>query len=162
MYKLSIISSTPKDFKLSSASIRAFEYGPQHFFSRRVPSHLAIVLENSRVYEASYGMVHPRKYENFVDNNHIFNKFDIEISESKLTEIEDWLWSHLGKEYGYYQLFLIMLKLNKEGDDDKFICTELVGRLVEEKLNFNISKGLDTLGIRDCIEILKGLENAKY
>lgn len=158
MRKIRIGLSTPRDFKLGSAIIKLRE--------RTKWSHTFIVMEGrkgssvpfDKVFEASYGDVHCLTYENFQEQNEIFLEKTIEISDERYAKVATWLWDQLQKPYGYHQLFKIGLNIQfgSQGDD-AYICTELVGKMLEDYLSYDISKSLDYIGMNDIYEIINEL-----
>ena len=165
MRKLTFFSSTPKDFKVSSTGIRWHEYGLYSAFSKKA-THIGIILESEecnpnpfkKIFHAAYGDVNCLTLDNFLEKNHMYPIGEIHVPERLYFEIEEWLWDKLQKPYSKIQLVQILFGLEKEGSPKSFICTELVARLIEDKLGYNITNALDTIGIVECISIIKDFQ----
>lgn len=163
MRKITIVSSTPKKFKISSATIRAVEYGLPYFFLKSKPTHVAVIMNPSlnsplpfkKVFQAAYGDVHTLKYDTFCQDNIIFDEFDFWVEDEVYYQAAEWLWTMLQRPYAFYQLVYIALNLKSHGNPDQFICTELVARLLQEKLGYDLDVNLDMIGIEDILMILR-------
>lgn len=158
MRKMIIGFSTPKKFKISSAFIRLFE-GTEfsHVYVAMVPS-LNSKLPFTKVFQASYGDVNCLTYANFKSKNKIFYEKAIDIEDDIYFEVANWLWSQLQKPYAFFQLLGIALdaSIGKQGDES-YICTELVARILRDKLKIDITKSLDYIGLDDIKQIVEGI-----
>lgn len=150
--------STPKEFKIGSALIRTIERTDfSHVYIALAPR-LNSPLPFTKVFQASYGDVNCLTYANFKDKNEIFFEKAIEVDEKAYYEVANWLWSQLQKPYAFTQLLGIAFNssIGKQGDDS-YICTELVARLLKDKLKLDIRQSLDYIGLNDMKEIIEAI-----
>ena len=154
MAKINIGLSTPKEFKVGSATIRLAQGTDfSHVFIRMVHSpHSKLAFD--KVFQASHGDVNALKYDNFTKENKIIREYELEVSEDNYLEIVNYLWEQLGKKYGFMQLLGIYtgLKLGNNGET-RFICTELAA-MVLEATGVDVNGDKDYLGLNDIKNIL--------
>lgn len=151
-----IASSSPIKFKIGSSLIK--------FFQKTEYSHVFIIY-GDLVFQASHGMVNIWHIDNFLKENKIIDRINIEKEKIDI----DFMFKELGKPYGYSQLieislrfiFVIKLKLIsssrfrkifKDNGDLKFICSEYMGKALK------LSWVDDDTTPKDIIEYYKNLK----
>lgn len=159
MGKIFIGSSYPKKFKIGAFLIAKW--------SNVDYSHVYVRFESDNmpgtVYHAAHGMVHFRSTDNFLKENNIVEEFEIPDSELIRKPFLINCINIAGEKYGYLELVKIVLNdlanyFNCElinFDSRGYICSELVGKLMVEHLNFSFNKPLNLL---KPIDIIKALE----
>lgn len=146
MTKIYVGFSYPKSFKPAAFVIKTW-MGTKY-------SHVYLRFESSNpkvpsnVYHAANGMVHFIEFENFKENNLIIKEYCIELSEEdRLDTLIDCMYKSAVK-YGYSELFKIFLtdiahSLGIEistYDGKGYICSELVGKLLIDRLKLKFDK----------------------
>lgn len=150
MAKIYIGFSYPKEFKIGAKLISVWMNRPySHVYVRfdagKVPSN---------VYHAAHGMVHFRLFENFKKDNNVVKEYEIEVSEETRLSLLIECMQLAAEPYGVKELFKIFALdvvyslANKElsmGDSRGYICSELVGKLCQDKLGIKFNKPLHLL-----------------
>jgi hypothetical protein len=125
-----IASSRPIEDKIGSDLIM--------WFQETDYSHVLIII-NDMVFQASHGFVNATSMENFLKENLIVNKIEIEKEKCDFK----YLFLTLGNKYGYNQLikiatkYILLTKLKilkrfkaKDNGNKFLICSEYVGRFL--------------------------------
>ena len=121
-----IATSTPKKWKIGAELIK--------FYQKTEYSHI-LIIDNDLVYQASNGDVNCMHIDVFLENNNIIDVLEV---EDHLVDM-DFVKKQLGKKYAFLQLvniatrFLLGIKLFKNDGNQKFICSELVGKALHLK-----------------------------
>lgn len=143
MVKVYVGFSYPKKFKIGAYAIKTWmneEYS--HVYLRFESSNPKVP---SNVYHAAHGMVHFREFERFKQDNIVIKEYVIELSDQDRLDILIECMYLSGEGYGYIELFkifgtdLIYTLFNKNiitSDSRGYICSELVGTLLIDKLKF--------------------------
>lgn len=159
MAKIYIGASYPKKFKIGAYAIAKW--------SSVNYSHVFIRFESDTmpgtVYHAAHGMVHFRSTDNFLKENDIIKEFYINVTDDVRKQILIECVNLAGEKYGYLELVKIFvtdiadslnIKLctkNSKG----YICSELVGKIIVEKLGYTFDKPLFLLKPVDIVETLE-------
>lgn len=159
MSKIFIGFSYPKKFKIGAYAIAKW--------SNVNYSHVYIRFESESmpgtVYHAAHGMVHFRSTDNFLKENNIVKEFCIEVTEQQRLDILKQSIQLAGEKYGYLELVKIFstdvaagigIKLCTENSKG-YICSELVGKIMVEKLGYTFDKPLFLLKPVDIVETLE-------
>jgi len=144
--------SYPKKFKIGAKAISIWTASPySHTYIRfesqdpRIPS---------SVYHAAHGMVHFRPFDKFLEENDSLREYEIEMSIDDRVDILAHCMSLSGEGYGYSELAKIVLadlhywiteRELKLGDSKGYICSELVGKILNKKFNLTFNKPLNLL-----------------
>lgn len=116
-----IATSAPNKFKIGAALIK--------FYQKTEYSHV-LIIDGDLVYQASHGFVNCMHIDVFLEHNNIIDVLEVDDSKVDLEFVK----KQLGKKYGFIQLlniatrFLFGIKLFKNDGNQKFICSELVGK----------------------------------
>lgn len=161
MSTITIGFSKPKKFMIGSWLISKWMNQPySHVFikfdSKQIPS---------TVYHAAHGMVHFMELENFKRVNEIVKEYSITVEDSVRKEFLVRGIYLAGSKYAYDELVKIMFMdiLNsldikiKTFDSKGYICSELVGYLMNKQLNVEFDKPLYLLRPDDIDKKLEEL-----
>ena len=116
-----IATSAPKKWKIGAELIK--------FYQKTEYSHI-LIIDNDLVYQASNGDVNCMHIDVFLENNNIIDVLEV---EDHLVDM-DFVKKQLGRKYAFLQLaniatrYLLGIKLFKNDGNQKFICSELVGK----------------------------------
>ena len=116
-----IATSAPKKWKIGAELIK--------FYQKTEYSHI-LIIDNDLVYQASNGDVNCMHIDVFLENNNIIDVLEV---EDHLVDM-DFVKKQLGRKYAFLQLaniatrYLLGIKLSKNDGNQKFICSELVGK----------------------------------
>lgn len=136
--------STPKTFKIGAEIIK--------FFTKSPYSHAYIRLESEKIqttiYHAAHGMVHFKSEENFKKDTKVIKEYKIETNYSQKIEVLKRAIDLSGEKYSFWELVQILLYdfANEVGvktdhsDLSGYICSELVGKILEEVFNYKFKK----------------------
>lgn len=159
--KLQIGCSVPIDFKIGAWLISWWIKKPyDHAF-------LVFDYEDSKpaVFQASHGMVHFQSLPNFLRDNEIIVQYELDLSYKDHTEFFDECMNLSGEPYSIRQLVVTFLhdlaqkfnvKLNSE-DCPGYVCSELVGKLLIDRLGIKFNKPTYLLSPADVDDKLKEL-----
>jgi hypothetical protein len=90
------------------------------------------------VFEADQNGVVRIDYDEYLKNKMTFHKeIELEITDSRFLDLQDFITDNIRKPYHYTQLFWILFKLRFVGNKDgerRYICSELVARALEDIL----------------------------
>lgn len=146
MAKIYIGFSYPNEFKIGAYAIKKW-MGTEY-------SHVYLRFESSvegvptNVYHAAHGMVHFREFERFKTDNLIIKEYCLEISDAdRIAALIQCMYLS-GEVYGYTELGKILItdiacSLGKEittYDGKGYICSELVGKLLVDRLKLTFDK----------------------
>lgn len=144
--------SYPREFKIGAKAISWWLGVPY--------SHVYIRFESSssklpsNVYHAAHGMVHFRSFNNFTKENHVIKEYAVEVGVDSRTEFLAHCMDLSGEGYGYCELLKIFIsdlaysiaKKNMKFKNGKgYICSELVGKLLQEQMGMKFTKPLHLL-----------------
>jgi hypothetical protein len=139
--------SYPIEFKLGAYAIKSWSgVDYSHVYIRFESSNTKVP---SNVYHAAHGMVHFIEFENFKKNNRVIKEYTIELSDEDRLDILIECMYLSGEGYGYTELIKILFTdlvygaLNKNlitSNSRGYICSELVGKLLIDKLKLSFSK----------------------
>jgi len=156
--------SMPHKFKLGAESIKWWIGAPySHAYIRFESSEIP-----STVYHAAHGMVHFKAYDNFLIDNAVFEEFKIEMDNDKRIEILTECINIAGEPYDKTDLIYILAsdianKLGKKAsnyDGPGYICSELVGKILIEKLGFIFAKPTHLLSPKDIFDAMEKYESS--
>lgn len=122
-----IATSAPKKWKVGAELIKWYQGGTKY-------SHV-LILKDDLVFQASHGNVNCQHIDVFLQNNDICDVFTIEEDCIDFEFVK----KQLGKPYGFLQLVNLALKfffnarIFKKDGDQKFICSEFVGKALKLK-----------------------------
>jgi hypothetical protein len=151
MAKLYIGFSYPKKFKIGAFAIKSWmgtEYS--HVYLRFESSNSKVP---SNVYHAAHGMVHFREFEKFKEDNLVIKEYCLEVSDQdRLDTLIDCMFLS-GEVYGYSELTKILITDIAHGVGCKiktyngkgYICSELVGTLLVDRLKLKFDKPMHLL-----------------
>ena len=142
-----------------------FSYGIRAV-QRTQYSHVRIVFYNSRgvkiVYEASGSSV--KFLGTVAQESHkveVIKSYEMDLSKTEFQGLVDLCLKYSGISYGKLQIigmlwsYIFSLDKNPFADDGKSqVCSELVGRFLEEVMGFEIDVNLDVAGPREIDEFL--------
>jgi len=89
-----------------------------------------LIIDGDLVYQASHGLVNCTYIENFLAENTIINKYEVDDSLIDMLFVKQ----QLGKKYSYKQIiniatkFLFGVKFFSKNGNSQFICSEFVGK----------------------------------
>ena len=147
MARLYVGFSSPIEFKIGAYAIQKWcgtEYS--HVYLRFESSNPKVP---SNVYHAAHGMVHFREFENFKLQNRVIKEYCIEISDEDRLDILIECMFLSGEGYGYKELckifateviYTLLKKEIRTKDSKGYICSELVGTLLTDKLKLAFCK----------------------
>jgi hypothetical protein len=132
--KIEIASSSPIKFKIGAEVIKWYQ-GTKY-------SHVLIII-GDLVFQASHGYVNVWHIDNFLKENIIFDRITV---KKELIDF-DYMFSQLGKHYGFSQVIEIVIKfvfvakiklinsirfnkIFKDNGNEKLICSEYVGKVL--------------------------------
>ena len=99
----------------------------------------------------------------------ILYSYEYNITRSEFSKMIDLCVLHADLNYGYLQLFgihlvrVFNLRRNPLSEGRKSqVCSEIVGRFVQEILKIDVPVNLDIAGPKDIKEALDGLHSTKY
>lgn len=151
MAKIYIGLSCPVKWKLGAQAIMWWMGKPySHAYIRFESSNSKVP---SNVYQASHGMVHFRTYENFLKDNKSVKEQCYEITDEKRLSILILCMTLAGEKYDTLDLVKVFatellekiaIKI-KTSDGDGYICSELVGQIMEQELGFKFSDEIHLL-----------------
>lgn len=154
MSKIYIGFSYPKKFNLISFMIKSW--------MRQDYSHAYLRFESDKipnsVYHAAGGMVHFRAQNKFEEKNHIIKEYEIEVTQNDRLKVLSECIELSGEVYGYLELIKIIFTdifytiFNKQlyiKDSAGYICSELVGKILIDKLNLKFNKPSNLLKPND-------------
>ena len=116
-----IATSAPKKWKIGAQLIK--------FYQKTEYSHI-LIIDNDLVYQASNGEVNCMHIDVFLEHNNIIDVVEVADHLVDMSFVK----KQLGKGYGFTQLiniatrYLLGIKLFKNDGNQKFICSELVGK----------------------------------
>lgn len=154
--------STPNKWKIGAEAIKWWTKSPySHVYIRFESSNEKVP---STVYHAAHGMVHFRSYENFLKDNKIIKEYKIEVLPSDRMDVLVHCMNISGDPYGFCELIKIFVmdvahwagKEVKFENGSGYICSELVGTILQQKWQYKFDKPLHLLKPND---IDKALEN---
>lgn len=121
---MKIVTSSPKGFKFGAELIKLYQ-GTEF-------SHVAIILHDRLVFQASHGFVNCVHISNFMKENKIINSYSVDSRSIDM----DFVYKQLGKPYSIFQLivlpFLKFVKAKYKGNRNQaFICSEFVGKALK-------------------------------
>lgn len=122
-----VATSAPRKWKIGSALIKWYQGGTKY-------SHV-LLINGDMVYQASHGWVNCCYIENFLEENTIFDVYEV---EDEVIDFE-FVKQQIGKRYSYMQILkiaisfvfkmLLGVKLRfSQNGDKRFICSEFIGR----------------------------------
>lgn len=118
-----IATSSSNTWKIGSELIK--------FYQGTEFSHV-LIIKDDLVYQASHGLVNCTFIDNFIEDNNIVHFYEVPDIAIDM----EFVHKQLGKKYSILQLILIpLLKLVKAkykgNGDQKFICSEFVGKALK-------------------------------
>lgn len=125
-----IATSSPIKWKIGAELIK--------WYQGTTFSHV-LIIDGDFVYQASQGYVNCMHIDNFLKHNKLIHQYNI---PDNIVDM-DFVKSQLGKEYGFYQLAVIVIlstlksvfsfiRFRYRGNgDQKFICSEFVGKALK-------------------------------
>lgn len=160
--KLHIGCSSPRDFKIGAWLIS--------WWIKKPYSHAFVIFEYSdskpAVFQASHGMVHFQSLPNFLKDNKIVVSYEIDLSFIDHTEFFDECMDLSGNPYSTKQLLVTLwndigkkFNLNIDSPDcEGYVCSELVGKLLVDRLSIKFNKPTYLLSPADVDNRLKELQ----
>lgn len=146
--------SYPKEFKVGAKAIAWWIDAPySHVYLRFTYSK-----GKDAIFHAAHGMVHFRSVDNFLRDNNSIKEYKIEMSDECHEQFFDECMDLAGEDYSVLELTKILTSdiafwaLKKEihfNDSKGYICSELVGSLLGNRLQLDISKPLFLLKPND-------------
>lgn len=127
---------------------------------KRPYSHVYLRFESSNpkipstVYHAARGMVHFLTFDRFLEKNIVIAEYKLEVDKEKRTEILLEAMNLSGEKYGYVELIKIIIsdivyslfnKICCMEDSQGYICSELAGKMLADKMDFKFNKPLNLL-----------------
>lgn len=139
MYKVRLLFTTPKDFKIPSEIIK-WRLGTKY-------SHVAVatysgVFKEYDVYEASHGFVHSGSLNNFLLFNDVIKEFSFDLTSEENLKVIGYLKSKTFLRYSVWGAIAATIKplrnagLGEDGDA-QFICSEYACRAIEQIRDLN-------------------------
>lgn len=156
MKKVIIGFSRPKTFKVLSWIIQKVQGAD---YSHVYIKFYSDSLERELVYQAS-GLEVNFVGSNLFNSSHIIvDEFELEISDEAHKKALQFAVDKAGTPYSIKQLFGILIymisgKILFRDGRSGYVCSELIGQLLQEEFNFVISKDLDTIIPKDIHNIL--------
>ena len=154
MSKIYIGFSYPKQFKIGAKAISWWTNSPySHVYIR-----FAYSESKDAIFHAAHGMVHFRSVDNFLKYNNSIKEYEIEMSHECHERFFDECMDLAGENYSVLDLVNIFLsdiafwitKKELYFDNSKgYICSELVGSLIKDRLQLDITKPLYLLKPKD-------------
>lgn len=161
MSRIYVGFSYPVEFKIGAYAIKTWSgVDYSHVYIRFESSNPKIP---STVYHAAHGMVHFREFSKFKETNLVVKEYCIEITELDRIDILSECMFLSGEGYGYIELLKIFLtdvvytvcKHDINTSNGKgYICSELVGTLLIDKLKLTFLKPTHLLKPSDIDEKL--------
>lgn len=162
MSTLKVSFSRPKKFKPFAWLIMKVDDSD---FSHASVSWQSDYLEREVVYQASSLLVNFCEGQRFAEEHYIVHELDITISEDTRKQVIQWAMDRAGIPYGILQCVGIgwvkfCRRFGKQVNNPfsngtkTEVCCELVARLLQEELGYNIPENLDNLTPKDLWEIL--------
>lgn len=152
--------SYPKKFKIGAWLISKWMSKPySHTFFKYIDFQ-----GRSLIFHAAHGTVHPILVSNFEEENNIVLQLPIEFNEVEYEQLRDIYYNKCGKLYSTKQIILMPIHdivLNvfnykmKTEDDDGYICSELVGYVLNQIKGFKFCKPFNYLRPDDIERILR-------
>lgn len=154
MSKVYIGFSYPKQFKIGAKAIAWWTDSPySHVYIR-----FAYSQSKDAIFHAAHSMVHFRSVDNFLRENNSIKEYEIEMSDTCHEHFFDECMELAGENYSTLDLVNIFISdvafwstkrvihfQNSKG----YICSELVGSLIKDRLQLNITKPLFLLKPKD-------------
>lgn len=128
-------------------------------FSHTYITFFSDLYQRQMVIQASHGYVHELSYDMFLEQNIIVEEFKIGCSSTELMNIFSFIAITLGKNYSYFQLFMILVRpwlgkfFKSVNDDESYICSELAAKITTIA-HLNIHGELDYITPRILNEYL--------
>lgn len=151
--------SYPKKFKIGAWLIAKWMGKPY--------SHVYLKFESNRIpntiYHASHGMVHFMTEKNFLKDNNIIKEVRLPSDEIGRLVVLTHAMEISGIKYGYSELFKIVLTdictylkcpIFKTHNGTGYICSELLGEILEDLYNIKWNKPKHLLKPSDIEEVL--------
>jgi len=153
--------SYPKHFKIGAALIA--------WWTNQKYSHVYVRFESSNskipsnVYHAAHGMVHFISYENFLKTNNTIIEYKLSVDDEVRTDVLVHCMTLAGEKYGHMELIKIFISdlvytLTKKHisfcNSKGYICSELVGKIMNYILDTKFEKPLNLLKPNDIEEKL--------
>lgn len=119
-----IATSSPKKWKIGAEIIKLYQ--------KTDFSHI-LIIKDDLVFQASNGLVNCMYIDEFLLHNKITSVFEVSSESIDFEFVK----KQLGKEYGTIQLIniatriLFDIRIFKKDDDQKFICSEFVGKALK-------------------------------
>lgn len=154
MRKIYIGFSYPRHFKIGAYAIKKWMNKSYSHVYIRFDSNGGIP---STVYHAAHGMVHFREFEKFINENYVIKEYEIELPEMDRKDTLIHCIKLSGEKYGTVDLSKIVLcdvahalgcKIEPKNSKG-YICSELVGTIMCEKLNATFCKPLNLIKPND-------------
>lgn len=123
-------------------------------------------LQREIIYQASGTMVNFVGTSVFLEKNEIIKEYELEISDETSLKVKQFAMDKAGIKYGlkqvlgigYVKLMYIFGKNVRNPFDDgshTYVCSELVGEILKEKLNFGMDIDLQTITPKDIDELME-------
>ena len=152
MAKIYVGFSNPKKFKIGAEAIKLAQNHAEY-------SHTYVRFPNndktpSVVYHAAHGLVHFKKYDNFLIDNNTVKEYEIQVSSETKLAIVLLCIDLSGEGYGHLELLKIAIsdliyslvkKEIKFKNSRGYICSELVGLICNKHLGIVFDKPLNLL-----------------
>jgi hypothetical protein len=151
---LSVGESKPKKFKLFSALIK--------FVEQTDHTHSFVSWKDHRngvrvVAEAKGGDCRIVTNNTFKDENEVVRIFQYKITEEQLIKFEQYVWTQMGRPYGFKHIFgLFLMRIGitkknrfKDGDYSQ-ICAELTIKAISHALGEMLPVGVEDYGLREA------------
>lgn len=155
--------SNPKmKYPLVSWLIKWFEKTP---FSHTYVRFWWNEFQMDTIYHSSAYNIHFMNAEFFEAKHQPYEEYIIQVSEPKFAEIIRYSLKNAGRPYAWVELVgagiarIFGWKNNPFADGVKTqMCTEIVGRILEEKLGYSIPGDINNLGLSQVWAMMKELE----
>ena len=116
--------------------------------------------ERDIVFQASHGMVHQIALNNFLKDNTVVKEFILELSDDQFKKFSQKCIDLCGMKYSKLELIQIFIddithQAIKTEDQKGYICSELMGELLEDFFGCSFSKPNYLLTPKDIIQYLE-------